>query len=265
MYNWLNSDLAANTLRWTIVYFHHPPFSKGTHNSDTEIELMDMRTNIVPLLESYHVDLVLGGHSHTNERSYLIKGHFGSATTFNSSMKISNATNSFTKGPPFDGTIYAVCGTSGQGSLVTSPGYPMACMYFNNFTNNCSLVIDVNGDNLDCKYLTSSGTIADQFNITKVGSRESGQTNTDQESFFAYFEDQELTVNYYLDTDADIKLELISLLGETILTFDKIPSFQLKGYYQFELPVSSTGVSRGIYFVRMISNGKSLVRKIMIY
>lgn len=97
MYNWLNNDLSANTQRWTIVYFHHPPFSKGTHNSDTESELVNMRTNIVPLLESYRVDLVLSGHSHTNERSYFIKGHFGVANTFNATMKVSNATNTFTK------------------------------------------------------------------------------------------------------------------------------------------------------------------------
>src|SRR4030095_3226208 len=52
MYNWLNNDLATNSQRWTIVYFHHPPYTKGTHNSDTDVELTNMRTNIIPLLES---------------------------------------------------------------------------------------------------------------------------------------------------------------------------------------------------------------------
>src|SRR4051794_40860545 len=33
---WLKQDLAANTQRWTVVYFHHPPYSKGGSNSDTD-------------------------------------------------------------------------------------------------------------------------------------------------------------------------------------------------------------------------------------
>ena len=81
MYNWLRNDLISNTQQWTVVYFHHAPYTKGIHNSDTEIELIDMRQNIIPLLESYGVDLVLAGHSHIYERSYFIKNHTGLETT----------------------------------------------------------------------------------------------------------------------------------------------------------------------------------------
>ena len=52
MATWLTNDLNANTQRWTIVYFHHPPYSKGSHNSDTETELIEMRQNIMPILEA---------------------------------------------------------------------------------------------------------------------------------------------------------------------------------------------------------------------
>ncbi len=41
----------------------------GHHDSDTEIELIEMRQNALPILESYGVDVVLCGHSHTYERS----------------------------------------------------------------------------------------------------------------------------------------------------------------------------------------------------
>ncbi len=140
-----------------------------------------MRTNIIPLLESYHVDVVLAGHSHSNERSYLIKGHFGLSTTFTQAMKVSTATNTFTKTPPYDGTVYAVCGTSGQNPGTTQSGYPMPCMFFNNNTNNCSLVIDVSGDNLSCKYLASTGTVVDQFSITKSGSSKTAPLTTKKE------------------------------------------------------------------------------------
>lgn len=71
---WLKRDLAANRQPWTIVYFHHPPYTKGSHNSDTENELILLRQNLTPILERYKVDLVLNGHSHVYERSYRING-----------------------------------------------------------------------------------------------------------------------------------------------------------------------------------------------
>ena len=51
---WLRTDLAANTNRWTIAYWHHPPYSKGTHDSDSiyETELSEMRQNFNPILEA---------------------------------------------------------------------------------------------------------------------------------------------------------------------------------------------------------------------
>src|SRR6185369_9153492 len=64
MLAWLEEDLAANTNRWLIAFWHHPPYTKGSHNSDTEIELRQMRESALPILEAYGVDLVLAGHSH---------------------------------------------------------------------------------------------------------------------------------------------------------------------------------------------------------
>lgn len=86
MYNWLRDDLTANTLQWVVVYFHHPPYSKGSHNSDASTELIDMRQNIIPLLEQHGVDLVMSGHSHSYERSFFIKNHLGLENTFNSAL-----------------------------------------------------------------------------------------------------------------------------------------------------------------------------------
>ncbi|HXH19557.1 MAG TPA: fibronectin type III domain-containing protein, partial [Chitinophagales bacterium] len=109
---WLASDLSANTQRWTIAYWHHPPYSKGSHNSDTEAELVEMRQNIIPILESYKVDLVLCGHSHAYERSFLINGHYGTESTFNSSMIVAGGSGAM----PYPyvksdaGCVYAVVG-----------------------------------------------------------------------------------------------------------------------------------------------------------
>lgn len=61
---WLEADLAANTLPWTIVYGHKPPFSSGDHGNDA-----GFRTYFVPIIEKYHVPLVLNGHDHDYERT----------------------------------------------------------------------------------------------------------------------------------------------------------------------------------------------------
>jgi len=86
MLTWLKADLAANTQQWLVAFWHAPPYSKGSHDSDSESELKEMRQYANPILESYGVDLVLSGHSHTYERSYLLDGHYGDSSTLTSSM-----------------------------------------------------------------------------------------------------------------------------------------------------------------------------------
>ncbi|MEO8630299.1 MAG: metallophosphoesterase family protein [Betaproteobacteria bacterium] len=49
MASWLLRDLQNNTLPWVIAFWHHPPYSKGSHNSDTETNLVEMRSNFLPI------------------------------------------------------------------------------------------------------------------------------------------------------------------------------------------------------------------------
>ena len=88
MMTWLEQDLAATAQDWIVAFWHHPPYSKGGHDSDVEVELLQMRENAVPILDDYGVDLTLTGHSHSYERSFLIDGHYGDSATFSGSMKI---------------------------------------------------------------------------------------------------------------------------------------------------------------------------------
>ena len=74
---WLDLDLSETTQDWIIAFWHHPPYSKGAHDSDVELRQVEMRENALPILESRGVDLVLCGHSHNYERSFLIDGHYG--------------------------------------------------------------------------------------------------------------------------------------------------------------------------------------------
>jgi hypothetical protein len=61
----LTSDLAATAKDWIIAFWGHPPYSKGSHISDTEGALIDMRQYALPILESHGVDPVLSGHGHS--------------------------------------------------------------------------------------------------------------------------------------------------------------------------------------------------------
>ena len=173
MATWLRADLASTTQQWTIAYWHHPPYSKGSHNSDTESFLMQMRQTFLPILEDAGVDLVLTGHSHSYERSFLIDGHYGLSTTFTNAMKKdggsgradgTGAYNKSTLGAgPHEGAVYAVAGSSGQisGGLLNHPAM------FISLNNLGSMVLDVNGDTLDAKFLRENGVVADYFRIVK--------------------------------------------------------------------------------------------------
>ena len=49
---WLAADLSATTQDWIVAFWHHPPYSKGSHDSDTETALIEMRENVVPILDA---------------------------------------------------------------------------------------------------------------------------------------------------------------------------------------------------------------------
>jgi hypothetical protein len=185
MLTWLELDLADTPLRWIVVYWHHPPYTKGTHDSDTELRLIEMRENVVPLLEDYGVDLVLTGHSHTYERSYLIDGHYGDSTTFTESMKVDGGDGcddagqagcdrgdgAYEKLPrgtvpytgPGDGAVYTQAGCSG--SLGNGPlNHPV---YYRAWNMLGSMVLDFDGERLDALFLDNTGNVQDRFAIVK--------------------------------------------------------------------------------------------------
>jgi acid phosphatase type 7 len=66
---WLEQDLQNNRLPWSIVFGHRPPFSSGEHGDNAAFKRF-----FVPILERYHVDLVLSGHDHDYERFKPING-----------------------------------------------------------------------------------------------------------------------------------------------------------------------------------------------
>ena len=179
MKTWITQDLQQNDKTFTIAYFHQPPYSKGSHDSDDAFELVmkTMREEIIPLLESFDIDLVVCGHSHVYERSYLINGHYGLTGDFVPATMIKDVTDgNFANGNPYmkdtiktnnEGTVYVVCGNGG--SSETAPDLDHPAMVFDEGNDNAygSFIMDIYRNRLDGKYLSVDGTIHDEFTILK--------------------------------------------------------------------------------------------------
>jgi hypothetical protein len=172
MLTWLEQDLAANTKEWLIAFWHSPPYTKGSHDSDFEENLVQMRESVVPVLESYGVDLVLCGHSHSYERSFLLNGHYGPSDSLTESMVKNRGsgrteeTGAYSKsaGAEAQGAVYVVAGSAGQ----TSGGALDHPAMFVSFNELGSIVIDVETNRMEVKFLRETGVVEDRFTIIKA-------------------------------------------------------------------------------------------------
>lgn len=192
---WIKADLAATTKKWVIAYWHHPPYTKGSHDSDGEGDLIAIRENFIRILERNGVDMILCGHSHDYERSYLLKGYYKtnpgdpalSGVNFNvgthavnsSSGKYNGTANSCVyttvSGKNLHGTVYVLSGSSGaDGSVVTagSDTWPHNAMP-NSIDEGGMFYFEVDNNRLDAKFINrvagpgGIATIGDQFTIMK--------------------------------------------------------------------------------------------------
>ncbi|OQP46251.1 metallophosphoesterase [Niastella yeongjuensis] len=181
---WIKKDLEAfhNTKRgWVVAYWHHPPYTMGSHNSDHETELVKIRENFIRILERYGVDLIVCGHSHLYERSRLMNGHYGMEATFNAAEhNLSSSTalydgseNScpYIKDSANKGTVYVVTGSAGaMGSRQAT--YPHDAMYYSYNELGGASMIEVNENRLELKWICSDGQIRDHFVMMKDVNRD---------------------------------------------------------------------------------------------
>jgi predicted phosphodiesterase len=176
-FQWLKTDLAANKNKdWVIAYWHHPPYSMGSHSSDNDMESR-IRENVVPLLERYGVDLVLCGHTHNYERTRLMHGHYGKEASFDaakhdlssSSGLYNGKRNScpYVKDSTNRGTVYVVTGASSEAVTSVQPEWPHNAMYYADSIHGGANLLEVNGNRLDLKWICEDGVIRDQFTIVK--------------------------------------------------------------------------------------------------
>ncbi|MEJ0103750.1 MAG: metallophosphoesterase [Bacteroidota bacterium] len=173
---WIKKDIAANTKPWVIAYWHHPPYTMGSHNSDTETDLVNMRQNFIRILERMGVDLIICGHSHDYERSYLLKGHYGNEVSFDTATNTLSTSNARFDGSanscpyqtvsgPGHGTVYVVAGSAGA-SGGTQTGYPHNALPFS-VNDGGAFYLEVEDNRLDAKFIRRTGEVWDQFTIMK--------------------------------------------------------------------------------------------------
>lgn len=153
--DWLRQDLDEAKKRgqqWLIVMFHRPPYTYGTHTDDDFT-----KKTFVPEMEKAGVDLVLCGHSHVAERSFLLND-----------SKIINTDLSFypKKGMNDIGTVYVVAGSGGKNDNLDGQHKLMA---FKQGKAAGFEIVYVHGDTLRGKYMKKDGSIVDIFTMTKKG------------------------------------------------------------------------------------------------
>ncbi|WP_188764879.1 metallophosphoesterase [Emticicia aquatilis] len=175
-YQWLVNDLEASKGKslWTIITFHHPPYTKRSHDSDGEADLVAIREALVPIFDKYKVDLILNGHSHSYERSHLMKGHVGKSFTFNDYVHPTQWANGKyeKKGDsrPYinkdEGTIYCVVGSAGRLDWNGDPN-PHPSSVYSNISIGGSLLFTINDNRLDARWVAADGVIRDNFTVFK--------------------------------------------------------------------------------------------------
>lgn len=178
MYQWLKRDLEANKQDWCIAFCHHPPYTKGSHDSDRERDsggiMQNMRGVIVPLLEDGGVDVLLTGHSHAYERSFLLDSHYSRSTTMEEEKTVKSdsdgrgdswgAYHKPSRGPAaHEGALYIVAGSSGQ----VSGGSLLHPTMYAGLNIHGSLVLDVHGSKMEGLFVDTNGLVRDYFTFTK--------------------------------------------------------------------------------------------------
>jgi len=204
---WLKADLAATTKKWKIVFFHTPPYTKGSHDSDpklpyddwqkTDGELKIVRELLVPVLEQYKVDLIVTSHTHSYARSFLMQGVTGTPTRVafraDPTKFLQSTSGKYTPTPsampyikngPYNGDVHVVTGNAGRGSTGPDGGLdnpspnPHPVMYYSDSSATLnatggSVELIINKNRLDVKYLKlnsdmgTSAYIKDEFTIMK--------------------------------------------------------------------------------------------------
>lgn len=173
MAQWLRTDLEKTKADWLIAYWHHPPYTKGSHDSDKESNLVEMREHIMPILEAGGVDAVFTGHSHIYERSMLMDGAYATPTVAEGVILDDGDGDPEGDGPyrksaglhPNEGTIQVVAGHGG--AKVSRKGTMPVMKRI--IVENGSVLVSVEGNRMTGVMVNHAGEHRDTFALVKEG------------------------------------------------------------------------------------------------
>ena len=270
MYNWTLTDIQNTTQDWIVTLFHHPVYTKGSHDSDTEDRLIEMRENFMPMMEDNGVDLILNGHSHSYERSYFINGHHGLSKTFNPSeiTKGGHTVGSNGNGDgkedgdgayqktnvDTEGAVYLLTGSAGQ---VSGGSLDHKAMYVSlNKLGSSVMEIEDDGNggqNLTVKFIRENEGIDDYFTINKAGlALKNGRNNSIQKGN---------ALTYVSDTD------MVNITVNSGERLKKVKFYNSIGKRVKKSRKESINVStlpNGMYLVEVITNKRTYTESLTI-
>jgi hypothetical protein len=266
MSDWLKADLAASDKLWKVAFWHQPPYSKGSHDSDDfyEVFMKAMRKNYNPIIEDFGVDLVLCGHSHVYERTALIKGHFGGSASFNDDMVIDGELPymKYLDGDqPNFGTVYAVVGNSGKSEDEPEGIHPAFVTYDYGAEAVGSLLVNVEGNTLNGKYIRGDGSVYDEFTIIK-GLQDSsvitGLTNAYLDGFNVFPNPAKnlLNLQFTLKKPASVDFVILDEAGKTY--YKDMAVRYASGSQTKQIALNDLKLPSGNYIIKMgIAEGNS--------
>ncbi len=280
MTQWLHQDLSANTLPWVVVYCHQPPYTDGSHDATAfyEIYMKAMRENFAPIWEQYGVDVVVCGHSHVFERSYLVKGAYGDPADITPFNYVQNTNGidaqgqafiKYTQGfTPNQGTVYVVNGNSG--SSETDPGFNHPYMFAEYGCDTCigSFMIDVDSNRLDGRYLDAYGNIIDHFTIKKLNIADPNAIREVNNAGFLKrltvapnpFSST-TTVSFELAKSESMKITLSDATGRVTQVYE---GTMQRGQQQVEINASQLKLAKGIYSLQLSTGTQSTAKTIVL-
>jgi acid phosphatase type 7 len=149
-FQFLERELKASRAEWKIVCYHHPAYSSDENDyGDTwhgPSTRGDLRTRkLVPLFDTYGVDVVWNGHIHSYERTW--------------PLREDRATG------PGNGTVYMITGGGGGGLETPGPIRP----FFQNTVKRGHhfCYVAINGTTLELKSYDLEGRLFDTLTIQK--------------------------------------------------------------------------------------------------
>ncbi len=264
-YQWLKADLAANDKSWLIVICHFQLHGGLNYYSDMSWRSDTMKGTYLPLLESYGVDLVLSGHAHHYQRSYLLSEYFGKSNEFDENLHAIDmgdghieGDGAYRKGKDNKGTVYLISGSAGS---VFSPDadldYP--AMYANYLILG-TVRIEIKHSELNALFLTDEGVILDEFTIIKdLESVNPVVAESVNSGLLLYPNPANKFLNIVFDNieaNSTIELEVIDVNGRVLLNKD----CQLNRTGKTRASVGELNLTSGIYFIRLNMGEEVLVK-----